>query len=158
LISTIILLAGAFPLFGQARTQPQAPQGGEAKRFLGTWRLVSDGQTGAFQDSHPVGLIYYDGTGHVAAQIMPDRSRRKPADAGPASDDSRSVIAGYIAYFGTFTVDPKERTVTHHREGNLTSGGVGVDLVRRYEFDSKDRLILTPVEAPTVHLTWERIK
>jgi hypothetical protein len=103
-------------------------------------------------------MIGYDSTGHMAVQIMPDRSRPKFAGSAPTPEEAKSALTGYIAYFGTFTVDEKARTVTHHREGSLTPGMIGTDLVRRYEFDPNDQLILTPVEALAGHLTWERIK
>jgi hypothetical protein len=66
------------------------------------------------------------------------------------------TLAGYTAYFGTYTIDEAARTVTHHRTGNLNPGGLG-DFVRRYEFVTEDRLILRPLES-TNALTWERLK
>jgi len=162
LIMTIILappLAGL--ILGHAKPQTQVTQSAEAKRFLGTWRLVSivsNGQISPVFGPNPVGMIGYDSTGHMAVQIMPDRSRPKFAGSAPTPEEAKSALTGYIAYFGTFTVDEKARTVTHHREGSLTPGMIGTDLVRRYEFDPNDQLILTPVEALAGHLTWERIK
>ncbi|MSQ15053.1 MAG: hypothetical protein EXR50_04220 [Dehalococcoidia bacterium] len=54
-----------------------------AKRFIGMWRLVSiTGTTAEVQANrgpHPTGVIYYDGTGHMAVQIMPDRARPRYA-------------------------------------------------------------------------------
>jgi hypothetical protein len=136
-------------------------QSGEAKHFLGTWKLVSfmiNGKIDPVRGDHPVGLNYYDSTGHMAVQIMPDRSRPKFAADKPTPDEAKSAITGYLGYFGTFTVDEKTHTVTHHCEGSLSPGWVGVDLVRRYEFSSNDRLILMPIDNPTIQLTWERIK
>jgi hypothetical protein len=130
-----------------------------AKRFIGTWRLVSitaTGQTDPNRGSHPIGLIYYDGTGHMAVQIMPDRLRPKYADAEPTPDEAKAAITGYTAYFGTYTIDERAHTVTHHRLGNINPEALG-DFVRRYELASSDRLILRPLES-TNELTWERIK
>jgi len=146
---------------GQQKPQSQAARSDKAKRFLGTWKLVSivsNGKINPAYGNHPVGMICYDKTGHMAVQIMPDRLRPKFAGSAPTPDEAKSAIAGYIAYFGSFTINEKSKTVTHHRDGSLTPGMVGVDLVRRYEFESGDRLVLTPVEAPTGHLTWERIR
>lgn len=100
--------------------------------------------------------MYYDSKGQMAVQIMPDRSRPKYADSLPTPDEARKAILGYTAYFGAYTVDERNRTVTHHREGNINPGGLG-DFVRRYEFLSNDRIILRPVES-TSELTWERVK
>ncbi len=132
-----------------------------AKRFIGTWRFVSiesNSQPGPNRGPRPTGLIYYDGTGHMAVQIMPNRPRPKYAGSRPTPDEARAALIGYTAYFGTYTIDGRARTVTHHRKGSLNPGTVGVDAVRRYEFAPGDRLILPPVENPTRRLTWERVK
>ncbi len=140
---------------------PPAEKGEDAKRFVGSWKLVSiedDGGPNSRGD-HPVGLIYYDAAGNMAAQIMPDRARPKwKSGEGPTPEQAKEAITGYTAYFGTYSVDEKARTVSHHREGSLTPGTVGVDAVRKYEFAPGDRLILTPVENPSVRLTWERAR
>jgi Lipocalin-like domain len=138
-----------------------APGSDEAKRFVGTWTLVSiESDRGAeVRGQRPIGVIYYDAAGNMAAQIMPDRPRSKwSAGESPTPEQAKDAISGYTAYFGTYTVDEKARTVSHHRKGSLTPGAVGVDAVRRYEFASADRLILTPVENPKMRLTWERAR
>jgi Lipocalin-like domain len=133
----------------------------DAKQFVGTWRLVSieSASPAPTSGSHPIGLIYYDASGNMAVQIMPDRDRPKwkPGEA-PTPEQAKETLAGYTAYFGAYTVDETARTVAHHRNGSLNAAGVGVDLVRHYEFAPGDRLILTPVENPSTHLTWERVR
>ncbi len=89
---------------------------------------------------------------------MPDRARPVwPIDGVPPGDAARDALHGYSAYFGTYTVDAAAQTVTHHREGCVVPGLVGVDAVRRFEFPSPDRLVLTPVENDRVRLTWVRV-
>jgi Lipocalin-like domain len=133
----------------------------DAKRFVGSWKLISieSANPDATRGAHPVGLIYYDAAGNMAVQIMPDRKRAawKPGES-PTPEQAKDAIAGYTAYFGTYTVDEQAHTVSHHRQGTINAGAVGVDLVRRYELAPGDRLILTPVESPTLRLTWERVK
>jgi hypothetical protein len=126
------------------------------RRFIGTWRLVSiEGPPNPNRGAHPTGVIYYDATGQMAAQIMPDRPR--PDWTGsPTPEQARETILGYTAYFGTYSVDEGARTVTHHRAGTLSPGPV--DFVRHYEFVAGNRLVLTPVSGPAIHLTWELIK
>jgi hypothetical protein len=130
------------------------------QRFVGTWRLVAyDGRLPAV-GAHPTGLIYYDATGHMAAQLAPDRSRPSwPPNTMPTPEQAKDAIAGYIAYFGTYSVDENAQTVTHHREAALNN--YAVDLVRKYEFDaSGNRLALLPLERETAgaRVTWERIR
>jgi hypothetical protein len=128
-------------------------------RFIGTWRLVSiqgDSVNGRNRGGRPIGYIYYDGTGHMAVQIQPDRKRPSwPVSREPAADELAEAARGYTAYFGTWTVDEKARTITHHREGALNFHVV--DYVRGYAFDG-DRLTLSPLDRPGLSLVWERLK
>jgi len=155
------------------RTETQTtPRPSAADRLIGTWQLVSyessDTESQRYRGPNPVGLIYYDRTGHMAVQISPDRMRRRftGPQAGvftgpqPTPDEALDAIAGYAAYFGTYTVDERAQTVTHKRVGNINPGGVG-DFVRRYEFLTNDRLALVPqdrTDLRAVRLTWERLK
>ena len=140
---TLITHVGA-----RSASSQTAPASEEAKRFIGTWRLISDSSTG---------LMYYDSLGNMAAQVMPGRARPKYAGAQPTPDEAKEAITGYLAYFGTYTVDERTHTITHHRKANINPGQVGDDAVRRYEFAPGDRVILTPVDTAN-RITWERAK
>ena len=137
----VVLLAA--PITG-AQTTPAR----DTARFYGTWRLVSSAQTG---------MMIYDSLGNMAAQVMPNRIRRKYAGAEPTPEEAKDAITGYLAYFGTYTVDEEARTVTHHRKGNINPGQVGDDVVRTYVFESNDRLVLTPAGS-TNKIVWERAR
>ena len=143
LIALLITQAGARNTSGQT-----APAGDDAKRFIGTWRLVSATSTG---------LMYYDALGNMAAQVMPTRARPKYAGAQPTPDEAKEAITGYLAYFGTYTVDERTHTIAHHRKANINPGQVGDDAVRRYEFAAGDRVILTPVDSGN-QIVWARAK
>ena len=140
----VILVAQAGARSASGQTAPA----GEAKRFIGTWRLISDVSTG---------LMYYDSLGNMAAQVMPSRSRPKYAGPQPTPDEAKEAITGYLAYFGTYTVNESARTITHHRKGNINPGQTSDDAVRGYEFAPGDRLILTPAGG-TNQIIWERMK
>ena len=143
LIVILIAQVGARSTSGQS-----APTSEEAKRFIGTWRLISDTSTG---------LMYYDGLGNMAAQVMPSRSRAKYAGTQPTPDEAKEAITGYLAYFGTYSVNEGAHTITHHRKANINPGQVGDDVVRGYEFAPGDRVILTPAGSAN-QVTWERMK
>ena len=143
LLVMLITQAGARITSGQT-----APAGDEAKRFIGTWRLVSDSSTG---------LMYYDGLGNMAAQVMPNRARPKYAGAQPTPDEAKEALTGYLAYFGSYSVDERAHTIAHHRKANINPGQIGDDAVRRYEFAPGDRLILTPIDSGN-RIIWERAR
>ncbi len=97
----------------------------------------------------------YDANGHMACHVAPDRVVPK-AGKEPTGDEAKAALADHIAYFGTYSVDEKARTVTHHREGSVQPDDKG-DVVRGYEFVG-DRLILRPVGPVAHEVIWERIK
>jgi hypothetical protein len=128
-----------------------------AKRLHGAWRYLgsnTDGKPTPGRGANPKGIIYYDPSGTMVVQVAPDKERSK-AGAAPTPDEAQAALAGYIAYFGTYTVDEKAATVTHHRHASVQPGDVA-DLVRGYEF-AGDRLILRP-PGTTYEVVWERIK
>ena len=95
--------------------------------------------------------------GNMAAQAMPNRVRRKYAVPEPTPEEAKDAITGYLAYFGTYSVDEQARTITHHRKGNINPGGVNDDVVRTYVFESNDRLVLTPAGS-TNTIVWEQAR
>jgi Lipocalin-like domain len=143
LVIILITQAGAHRASGQT-----APGSDEAKRFIGTWRLVSDVSTG---------LMYYDSLGNMAAQVMPNRARPRYAGAQPTPEEAKDALTGYLAYFGTYSVDERAHTITHHRKANINPGQINDDAVRRYEFVSGDRVILRPVDSGNP-IVWERAR
>jgi hypothetical protein len=134
-------------------------------RLVGTWRLVAyetvdaSGRRGKpYGDA--VGRLTYDERGNMSGQVMrPDRGRVEIGKGD--AQQVRAAYVGYIAYFGTYEVDPSNARVTHHVHGSLNPAWVGGDQVRDMRFDG-DRLVLsTQVTKGTgqqiVHtLTWER--
>lgn len=133
------------------------PQGEAAKRFFGAWRYVGtwiDGKPRPGRGVDPKGMIYYDPSGAMAAQIAPDR-HVKMAGAEPTPEEAKAALADYVAYFGTYTINERAGTVTHHRQGNVQPGD-RPDLVRTYGFVG-DRLILRPVGSKQ-EVVWERFK
>ena len=155
-VLAIVALSGDWQVAeGQGKSQAEL-----RKPFIGSWRLVSieGGNNPTTRGSKPTGIIIYDAHGNMAAQIQPDRQR--PTYTGtPSVEQMAERMRGYTAYFGTYTIDEKAGTVTHHRQGMLDAGAV--DFVRKFELTPDgNRITLTPVGGtgtPT-HLTWERVR
>ena len=136
-----------------------------AQRFVGHWRLVSceqrstSGEVTQPYGKDPIGRISYDAAGHMAAQLM-RRDRAKFANSNPSKGtdaENREAFTGYLAYYGAYTVDEKEGTVTHHVEGAWFPNWIGANLVRHYQFQG-NRLTLRAdlPDGPSV-LVWERV-
>ena len=128
-----------------------------AERFFGAWRYVEatlDGKPPPGRGAGAKGMIYYDPSGAMVVQVAPGRERGK-AGSEPTPEEAKAALTGYIAYFGSYSVDGAARTVTHHRQGSVQPGDVA-DLVRGYEFVG-DRLILQP-PGTSYQVVWERIK
>jgi hypothetical protein len=133
------------------------PPGGEARRIVGTWRLMRTElppENRALRGESPIGIINYDANGYMAVQIAPDRARKR-FGYSPTADEALEAIRGYTAYFGTYSVDAAASIITHHRVCSLTLGPRN-DLVRRYRFIDDDHVNLLPIESDNV-LTWERL-
>ena len=129
----------------------------DAQRLIGSWRHLGstvNGQPRPGQGAGPQGIIIYDAHGYMACHVAPDREVRKAGDK-PSGAEAIAALDGHIAYFGTYSVDEKARTVTHHRHGSVQPGDKGA-LVRGYEFVG-DRLILRPA-GTNAEVVWERIK
>src|SRR5438132_14150554 len=96
-----VVLACALLLGGQGKSQAEL-----RKPFVGAWRLVSieGGANPTIRGTQPTGLIIYDASGHMAAQIQPDRPRQRWT--GPLTPAiAFEAMLGYPAYFGTYTID-----------------------------------------------------
>ena len=129
----------------------------DAQRLIGSWRHLGstvNGQPRPGQGAYPRGIIIYDAHGHMACHVAPDREVGKAGDR-PTGAEAIAALDGHIAYFGTYSVDEKAHTVTHHRQGSVQPGDKG-DLVRGYELVG-DRLILRPA-GTNAEVVWERIK
>jgi hypothetical protein len=133
-------------------------------KLLGTWRLISieakksSGEVAYWPfGKDPVGIIMYD-KGRMCAQLMrPGR----PAIGSHSPKDITVAFDGYIAYCGTYTIDEKEGTVTHHATMSLIPEWVGGDQKRFYQFSGRFLVLKTPPildagQTLVSWITWER--
>ena len=127
---------------------PQSSSSSEplSATLIGTWELLTRvDRTAAGKrrieprlGEDPVALLYYDRSGHFAAQFMKrNRSADEPAAPEPtitggttAPKNNSRAQGGYDAYFGTYTVDDGRSTVTQRLLGALSPENVGLVLTR----------------------------
>ena len=107
----------------------------------GTWELMSRvdmNDSGEPREeptlgNDPIALLFYDKSGHFAAQFMKrDRSTTFEVTATGSMNNSRAQ-GGYDAYFGTYSVDDRLGTVTQRLLGALSQENVGEELTRSME-------------------------
>ena len=142
-----------------------------ADHFTGTWRLLacegrwSDGRITLPYGEEPGGMLVYDGRGSFSGQIM---TRKRPAFATgnllKGSDaEVRAAFEGYVAYYGSYTVDESEGLMIHQVEGSFFPNWIGERQIRKFEFAEDGRLELStlPIRGAradlTVVLLWERV-
>lgn len=139
--------------------------------FVGTWQLLdsySDRTSGRVPfplGERVVGRINYDAAGNMAAQLMGEGrqpfSSRNPQEVPDA--EYREAFQTYTAYFGTYTVDAANGTVTHHVQGATVPNWPGQDQVRFYEFSGDKLTLRTPPMRgndgeKSVHtLVWQKV-
>ena len=137
--------------------------------LIGTWKLVSavfrrpDGTAIEYLGEKPMGILIYTSEGHMSVHLVRrDRPRFATDDRmGGTPEQIRAAFTGYHGYFGTFTVNETEGSVTHHIEAGSFPNWVGADQKRFCELTG-DRLTLrTPPllinkERVVGHLVWER--
>ena len=166
----MVLLAGIFCCTAAYSVQNQ--DGEDAIGiFAGTWSLASwKATTDGGETRHPfgadaVGRITYDQAGRMSVQLMnPQRSRLSSDDPEKwTTEELEPAFRGYFAYFGSFTVQAAEKTVTHHLEAASVPNWVGTKQIRGFRFsDDGKTLVLTAriVEGgvTVVHeLEWKRL-
>ena len=141
-----------------------------SQALIGTWRLVSREDRTASGErridpglgADPIALLVYDRGGNFAAQFM-RRDRSTPVPDGPAAGRNNSrAQGGYDAYFGTYTIDDANATVTQRLVGALSPENVGHVLTRAMDVQGDTlviRLDTTTADgaAVTRTLTWKRI-
>ena len=148
--------------------------GSLSRELVGTWELVSridrtasgERRLEPLLGEDPVALLYYDQSGHFAAQFM-RRNRAlssvpDTADSGSVATNNSRARGGYDAYFGTYTVDEARGTVTQRLLGALSPENVGQVLTRAMIVDGSALTITldttTAGGEPVVRcLTWKRV-
>lgn len=168
------MLLGFFALAAPVLSIPSAtPQEKVTEKLVGAWRLVSvqgDSPMRKVGYDHPTGLIVYERSGWMSVQIA-IHGERKPFAKGVSAgttEEKAEAFDTYLAYYGTYTVDAKAETVTHHLADHSYPGFRGRDNIRWFEFQGDNRVVLIPTEDgkggvisrndATYKLIWERIR
>jgi len=168
MIFFLALCPGVLASEAKAKAAPEAKT--SAQKFIGTWQLVasefraSDGKVAYPLGEKAEGILICDSGGRWAAQLMrPDRPKFASGDMqGGTLEEIKTAADGYVAYFGTYEVNNKKRTVVVHVEAALFPNWVGQDQIRFYEFSDDLLTLKTPPlllggHETTGVLVWKRL-
>jgi len=138
-------------------------------KFAGTWKLVSfnaqdlNGQTIYPLGKDALGRLNYEQSGRMSVQIMnPKRPRFSSSDPLLASEgEVRAAFGGYLAYYGTYSVNEDEEIMVHRIEASLLPNWVGTEHARKFDYDGKFLVLKGPLLLGgvqlAVSLVWERL-
>ena len=139
-----------------------------AKRFAGTWRLVSNPQRFADgttrENSNSVAYAMFDSNAsHMCFISMnPNRPAWK-SETAPTAEEALSTVKGFGAYCGTVEIHAKEGFIVRKYDVNQNPNLVGKVTKRWFTFQGPNRMSLridtAELNAPMVDntLIWERI-
>ena len=138
-------------------------------QIVGTWTLVSaldvhpDGKKVDRWGPNPKGVFMFDSHGHFTQFITRSDLPKFAAgtvDKGTA-EENKAVLAGFVASFGTYTVDEANKTIVTHVDGSVFPNVVGRDLKRIITTLTADELKYTnPMTSMgmSAEATWRRVK
>jgi hypothetical protein len=167
----IPLVTALTGLVGCAPEPPETPPTPEAPPLVGAWRLVSweqrydDGTVDYPYGPDAIGQIAYGPGGNMSAIVIRKGVPRfASGDLLNGTDaEVRAAYEGLLSYYGTYTVNTEEKSVTHHVEGCSFPNWIGMGLTRFYAFEGTRLTLSTPSflfgGRPGVGvITWERFE
>jgi Lipocalin-like domain len=104
-------------------------------QIVGTWTLISaldvhpDGKKVDRWGPGAKGIFMFDVHGHFAQFLTRADLPKFAAGSSDKStaEENKAVLAGFVASFGTYTVDEANKTITTHVEGSVFPNLVGRD-------------------------------
>jgi hypothetical protein len=160
---------GLLLLLLSLRPEPLAAQPSSIREgILGAWTFVSvvserdDGVTAQPFGADPKGIIVFTPSGHFSLfQSRAEIPRLAANDRARASaEEAQAVVGSSIAYFGTYTVNEAERTLSLRIEASTFANVADANPQRRIITAlSADELMFTNPRTPsgvTLRTAWRR--
>ena len=136
--------------------------------IVGTWAFVAsewkraDGRHANPFGAGAMGVLMYDASGHMSAQIM--HADRPPVTTiAPTIDAAFGLaIPGFLAYAGTYDLDEAAAVVTHRVIVSSFPAWVGSEHRRRFTIEGgvltlRDDLATADGVAVAASTTWQRM-
>ena len=158
-----ITLFGLALMSGSALSQQKTLK----EQIIGTWAYVSS--TAKLPDGNPLwganpkGLFILTDNGHFSWQIFrsdrPKFALNNRLHATP--DEYTAAMQGTLAYFGTYSINEADKTISFTTEGSTFPNSEGEVLKRVITNLTADELIYTNPATTTgarVEAVWKRVK
>jgi hypothetical protein len=137
-------------------------------KIIGTWKLVAwkyldgDKEPADFFGENPLGILTYDASGYMNAQLMKSARANFTSESltGGSAEEIKDAYLSYAGYWGKYY----ERTpgeLVHEVEGSLFPNWVGHDEIRYAEITGDTLVLSTPPiyaqgKKSVFHVTWKR--
>ena len=119
------------------------------KDLVGAWTVVSvtvegDGKKSEPLGANPIGMQIYDSGGRFTSMVMRSDLPRVASNnrATSTPEESQKIAHGSLAYYGTYSVNEAEKSVTMQMEGATFPNWIGTSPKRLYAI-SGDTLTIT---------------
>jgi hypothetical protein len=166
----IVLLTVALFATGQGAVENSSQSASSgAHGLVGRWKLISaedlrsNGEVGRYPwGRHPVGWIVIDPRGYLYLQIMSSDPPVFDPNTSPAEQMQAALLNTYISYYGPYTINEAEGSISFKVLGAGRPDYVGTDQ-RRFFKVAGDTLSFGPARSTTGEqlmrrLTLERVK
>jgi len=159
---SVLIMGGALPT-GDAVAQQKSLK----EQLVGTWIYVSSTSTradGSKTDRPDLkGIVIYTSDGHFAfVSVRTDLPKlASPDRARATAEEARAVVAGSIAYYGTYSINEVDKVLTAKVEGSTYANLIGTDQKRIITSLTADELKFTNPRTPagvTLEFVWKRAK
>lgn len=140
------------------------------EQIVGAWTLVSadsvrpDGSRVEMFGSNPKGTMIFSRDGHFALVQMRAELPRIAANSRDQGtpEENKGIVQGSIAYFGTYSVNEAEKTMTVKLEGSTYANVLGaLEQKRIITSLTPDELKFTNPRTPsgaTLEVCWKRAR
>jgi hypothetical protein len=137
------------------------------EQLVGTWIYVSGTTTRAdgskTENPNLKGIVIYTSDGHFAfVSVRADLPKlANPDRARATAEEAQAVVAGSIAYYGTYSINEVDKVITPKVEGSTFANMIGTDQKRIITSLTADELKFTnprTSSGETLEIVWKRAK
>ena len=137
------------------------------EQLVGTWIYVSSTSTRAdgskTENPNLKGIVIYTSDGHFAfVSVRADLPKlANPDRARATAEEAQAVVAGSIAYFGTYSINEVDKVLTATVDGSTYANLIGTDQKRIITSLTADELKFTnprTLAGVTLEFVWKRAR